>query len=407
MTPKEVKLVNLDKVARFIMVKALDKERFQKIKHFKIAKEMWDKVCELREGNDAIKEHQLSVTLEKFENFKMKSGETIEQMDTRFTKILNEVLRLSKKFSDKEITMKVRKALPPKFNMKVTAMEESRDLGKISFSELFSSLKAYEYKLPRMGIDESSGSDLTAALIASDKSRKSADKSKEKTLHASTGAVLLSGWHRMGYSFNDKFAVSPEHVNNIHKVHAIARNAITKGKYIVFGGGSTQLLGAAVYALSMNLSDYFQNMHFEFKGDALTLNNSSDNLENVIEFVTSPNNPDGNMRRAVAQGKSVKAIYDHAYYWPHFTAIPSPANEDVMVFTISKLIGHAGSRFGEKDNNCNAVLQAGKIIGRSGSLFDSEDRYVRLSLLMRDDDFKLLLHRLNILVANEDGAKTI
>lgn len=87
-------------------------------------------------------------------------------------------------------------------------------------------------------------------------------------------------------------------------------------------------------------------MHFEFEGDASLLKNSSYTNANIIEFVTSPNNPDGNLREAVSQGPSVRAIYDHAYYWPHFTAIPAPANEDIMIFTISKLTGHAGSRFG-------------------------------------------------------------
>lgn len=75
------------------------------------------------------------------------------------------------------------------------------------------------------------------------------------------------------------------------------------------------------------------------------MKNNSDSLD-VIEFVTSPNNPDGHLKKAVLQGPTVRAIYDHAYYWPHFTAITSPADEDVMLFTISKLTGHAGSRFG-------------------------------------------------------------
>lgn len=68
--------------------------------------------------------------------------------------------------------------------------------------------------------------------------------------------------------------------------------------------------------------------------------------EEVIEFVTSPNNPDGKLKKAVLEGPNVKTIYDHAYYWPHFSAIPAPADEDLMIFTLSKLTGHAGSRFG-------------------------------------------------------------
>lgn len=192
--------------------------------------------------------------------------------------------------------------------------------------------------------------------------------------HPESSAVLISGWHRMSYSFTyDHSSISKELEIHIRRVHKNAKNAITKGKYILFGGGSTQLLGAAVYALSMNLSspasvvaaspayplykaqtDYFETKNFEYEGDAWQLikNKSSSSSSgytdsmNVIEFVTSPNNPDGNLREPVSQGPSTKLIYDHAYYWPHFTAIPSPANGDVMIFTMSKLTGHAGSRFG-------------------------------------------------------------
>lgn len=69
---------------------------------------------------------------------------------------------------------------------------------------------------------------------------------------------------------------------------------------------------------------------------------------NIIELITSPNNPDGKLRNSSVndQGSLAKRVYDLAYYWPHFTAIPSPADEDIMIFTLSKLTGHAGSRFG-------------------------------------------------------------
>ncbi|KAJ0087044.1 hypothetical protein Patl1_07985 [Pistacia atlantica] len=66
---------------------------------------------------------------------------------------------------------------------------------------------------------------------------------------------------------------------------------------------------------------------------------------NFVEFVTAPNNPDGKMNKAVLQGPYAKQIYDHAYYWPHFAAISAPADEDVMLFTLSKMTGHAGTRW--------------------------------------------------------------
>ncbi|TKY46072.1 Tryptophan aminotransferase-related protein 4 [Spatholobus suberectus] len=184
--------------------------------------------------------------------------------------------------------------------------------------------------------------------------------------HVANSAILVSGWHRMGYSYSDGSFISELLVKYIRKVHAIAGNAITEGRYIVFGSGSTQLLNAAVYALSPNSSvspakvvvtapyypvyriqtQFFNSRDFSYEGDTSSWRNNTDSKSRFIEFVTSPNNPDGKLTKGVLQGSNVKTIYDRAYYWPDFTAIPSPADDDLMVFTISKLTGHAGSRFG-------------------------------------------------------------
>ncbi|KAE9617449.1 hypothetical protein Lal_00034732 [Lupinus albus] len=185
--------------------------------------------------------------------------------------------------------------------------------------------------------------------------------------HAASSAVLVSGWHRMGYSYSDGTYISELLVNYIRKLHDTVGNAVTEGKYIIFGGGSTQLLSAAVYALSPNSSaspakvvatapyysvyrtqtQFFNSRDFSYEGDTTLWKNISKNDNTrFIEFVTSPNNPDGKLNKGLVQGSNVKTIYDRAYYWPHFTAIPSPADDDLMVFTISKLTGHAGTRFG-------------------------------------------------------------
>ena len=72
--------------------------------------------------------------------------------------------------------------------------------------------------------------------------------------HAASSAVLVSGWHRMGYTYSDGTYISELLVKHIRKVHDVVGNAVTEGRYILFGGGSTQLLNAAVYALSPNSS---------------------------------------------------------------------------------------------------------------------------------------------------------
>ncbi|MED6132646.1 hypothetical protein PIB30_020982 [Stylosanthes scabra] len=69
-------------------------------------------------------------------------------------------------------------------------------------------------------------------------------------------------------------------------------------------------------------------------------------MTRFIEFVVSPNNPVGGLTKVVLEGPNVKTIHDLVYYWPHFTPIPSPADEDLMIFSNSKLTGHGGNRFG-------------------------------------------------------------
>lgn len=91
-------------------------------------------------------------------------------------------------------------------------------------------------------------------------------------------------------------------------------------------------------------TEFFRSVDYNYVGDTSLFKNATDGNANIIEFVTSPDNPDGLLKKAVLEG--AKAINDHAYFWPHYTAIPAPADEDVMLFTLSKLTGHAGSRFG-------------------------------------------------------------
>ncbi|KAI4346546.1 hypothetical protein L6164_007435 [Bauhinia variegata] len=195
--------------------------------------------------------------------------------------------------------------------------------------------------------------------------------------HAESSAILVAGWHRMGYRYSDGSYISELLVKHIHKLHDMVGNAVTDGSYIVFGAGSAQLLNAAVYALSLSPSSapakvvtttpyyamykmqtqLFNSLDYRFEGDTSLWKNNLDNSTRFIEFVTSPNNPDGMLNKAVLDGPNVKAIYDHAYYWPHFTAIPAPADEDLMLFTISKLTGHAGTRFGWAVIKDEAVYQ--------------------------------------------------
>ena len=158
----------------------------------------------------------------------------------------------------------------------------------------------------------------------------------------------------------------PELEATIRKLHRTVGNAnVDDDKHIVLGLGSTQLIKAATFALSEDgaesvivagevpwygdykgTGEYFNSELFRWRGDGEDLSG-----KRVLEFITHPNNPDGTLRVRTVDHSI--AVWDHAYYWPHFTPITAPVGEaeryrdsDVMLFTLSKMTGHAGTRLG-------------------------------------------------------------
>lgn len=93
------------------------------------------------------------------------------------------------------------------------------------------------------------------------------------------------------------------------------------------------------------MTDYLRSALFMWAGDAASFDPKG---EPYIELVTSPNNPDGKIQHAVVRSPPGMGhvVHDLAYYWPHYTPITAPANHDIMLFTLSKSTGHAGTRIG-------------------------------------------------------------
>ncbi|GLU16477.1 hypothetical protein SLE2022_329100 [Rubroshorea leprosula] len=144
--------------------------------------------------------------------------------------------------------------------------------------------------------------------------------------HASVSTIVLAPWHRMSYDLGDGSLISKELETRIHKLHEITKNAITDGKYIVFGAGSTQLLNAAVHALSVDNDPAASRVvastpHYPVYREQTEF--STLIIMILMEILT---------RTRTILGISL--------------TIPYPTDEDLMLFTLSTLTGHGGSRFG-------------------------------------------------------------
>ncbi|KZV18944.1 hypothetical protein F511_28022 [Dorcoceras hygrometricum] len=67
-TTEDKKKANLDNVARDILYKTLDNNMFSKIKTCATAKEIWEKLTQICEGNYETKENILTVAQQKYES---------------------------------------------------------------------------------------------------------------------------------------------------------------------------------------------------------------------------------------------------------------------------------------------------------------------------------------------------
>ena len=110
----------------------------------------------------------MTVATQKFEGVKMKSDETMTKFEERFSGIVVELINLDKTYTNKELAMKVLRALPREWDIKTTAMRESKDLNKIELHDLFADLKAYEFELNLRKEEEPYTSSSTKALVATE-----------------------------------------------------------------------------------------------------------------------------------------------------------------------------------------------------------------------------------------------
>ncbi|CAL9118334.1 unnamed protein product [Musa textilis] len=176
--------------------------------------------------------------------------------------------------------------------------------------------------------------------------------------------ITIPSWRTLSY-FSDVtnfcWFLQPEFAHEARRLHSLVGNAVADDRFLVIGTGSTQLFQAALFALSPSdapepmsvvsavpyyssfprITDYLRSGLYRWRGDASKFEGDA-----YIEVVCSPNNPDGSIREAVLKSGNGKTIHDLAYYWPQYIPITGAANHDIMLFTVSKLSGHAGTRLG-------------------------------------------------------------
>ena len=153
-TEEERRLVQYNLKAKNIITSALGIDEYFRVSNCKSAKDMWDTLQVTHEGTTNVKRSRINTLTREYELFRMNVNESIQDMQKRFTHIVNHLASLGKTFQNEDLVNKVLRCLNREWQPKVTAITESQDLSSMSLATLFGKLQEHEMELLRLNQHE-------------------------------------------------------------------------------------------------------------------------------------------------------------------------------------------------------------------------------------------------------------
>ncbi|XP_070045492.1 uncharacterized protein [Nicotiana tomentosiformis] len=125
---ENVKSVQKNTKAKKILIYCIGPDEYNRISTCRDAKALWDALQCAHKGTSQVKPSKIDMLTRQYELFKMKEGETILEMHTRLTSIINELISLGEVIPRNKIVRKILSILPPLWDSKVNAITEARKL---------------------------------------------------------------------------------------------------------------------------------------------------------------------------------------------------------------------------------------------------------------------------------------
>jgi hypothetical protein len=114
--------------AHYALCQALSPSEFTKISNCGIAQEAWQILEITYEGTKLVKSAKLQMLISRFEEIKMLEDETFGEFYSKMSDLRNLMVSLGKSVSGVKLIQKILRSLPERFRIKVTTIEESKDL---------------------------------------------------------------------------------------------------------------------------------------------------------------------------------------------------------------------------------------------------------------------------------------
>ncbi|GAV86348.1 zf-CCHC domain-containing protein/DUF4219 domain-containing protein/UBN2 domain-containing protein, partial [Cephalotus follicularis] len=103
----DFRMLQLNSKAKYVLFCAVGPNEFNRISSCDSAKEMWDLLEVTYEGTNQVKESKISMLVHEYELFIMHDNESISDMFTHFTTIINSLKNLGKSYSNQELVRKI------------------------------------------------------------------------------------------------------------------------------------------------------------------------------------------------------------------------------------------------------------------------------------------------------------
>jgi hypothetical protein len=175
---------------------ALSPSEFSKISNYGTAQEAWQILETTYEGTKLVKSAKLQMLISRFEEIKMLDDEPFGDFYSKMSDLRNSMVSLGKTISDVKLFSKILRSLPECFRIKVTTIEESKDLEEMKIEELVGSLQTYELSLPTVK---------KVKTIALKVSKKKAKVSSEEDSEKEEDVVAMMAKNFKRLMRNDRF----------------------------------------------------------------------------------------------------------------------------------------------------------------------------------------------------------
>jgi len=144
--PAEKKKYETNAKAVNTLLGCLSQSEFVKVMQYKSAKEIWDKIVLSYEGDEQVKRAKLQTLRIQYENLIMHNDENVANYFLHVDEIVNCMKNLGEEIKEVVVVKKVLRYLSPRFEFKVSAIEEKENLRNLTMSQLHGILTAYEMR---------------------------------------------------------------------------------------------------------------------------------------------------------------------------------------------------------------------------------------------------------------------